>query len=62
MVLFHVIEIVVVSRSGIDIVVVSHNKSKFGDRVDHIYHIEREIKDITDTSRSASYLDIQMKT
>ena len=42
--------------------VVSHNNSKFGDRVDRIYHIEREIKDTTDTPRFASYLDIQMKT
>jgi hypothetical protein len=38
---------------------VSLNKSSFGDFVDRIYPIELEIKDITDTDRSASYLDIQ---
>jgi hypothetical protein len=39
-----------------------YHGSKFGDRVDRIYHIEREIKDTTDTPRFASYLDIQMKS
>jgi hypothetical protein len=29
----------------------------FGNFVDRIYHIELEIKDITDRDRSASYLD-----
>jgi hypothetical protein len=39
--------------------VLSLNNSRFGDFVDRIYHIELEIKDITDKDRSASYLDIQ---
>ena len=29
--------------------------------MDHIYHIELEIKDTTDTARSASYLDMHIK-
>ena len=33
----------------------------FGDFVDRIYPIELEIKDITDTDRSASYLDLHLK-
>ena len=33
------------------------NNSRFGDFVDRIYPIELEIKDTTDTDRSASYLD-----
>ena len=33
----------------------------FGDFVDHIYPIELEIKDTTDTDRSASYLDLHLK-
>ena len=37
--------------------VLSLNNSRFGDLVDHIYPIELEIKDTTDTDRSASYLD-----
>jgi hypothetical protein len=37
------------------------NKSRFGDSVDHIYPIELEIKDMTDTDRSASYLDLHLK-
>jgi hypothetical protein len=31
---------------------------KYGDFVDRIYHIELEIKDTTDTARSASYLGL----
>jgi hypothetical protein len=37
--------------------VLSLNDYRFGDFVDHIYHIELEMKDTTDTDRSASYLD-----
>ena len=37
--------------------VLSLNNSKFGDFVDRIYPIELEIKDTTDTDKSASYLD-----
>ena len=37
--------------------VLSLNNSRFGDFVDRIYPIELEIKDATDTARSASYLD-----
>ena len=39
-------------------VVLSLNNSRFGDFVYRIYPIELEIKDTTDTYRSASYLDI----
>ena len=35
--------------------------SRFGDFVDHIYPIELEIKDTTDTDRSASYLDLHLE-
>ena len=35
--------------------VLSLNNSRFGDFVDRIYPIELEIKDTTDTDRSASY-------
>jgi hypothetical protein len=35
----------------------SFNK-KYGDFLDRIYHIELEIKDTTDTARSASYLGL----
>ena len=38
--------------------VLSLNNSKIGDFVDRIYHIELEIKDATDTNRSASYLEL----
>ena len=38
--------------------VLSLNNSTFGDLVDRIYPIELEIKDTTDTARSASYLDL----
>jgi len=37
--------------------VLSLNNSRFGDFVDGIYPIELEIKDTTDTDRSASYLN-----
>jgi hypothetical protein len=37
------------------------NNSRFGDFVDHIYPIEFEIKDITDTDRSGSYLDLHLE-
>ena len=33
---------------------------KYGDFVDRIYHIELEIKDTTDTARSASYLGLML--
>ena len=38
--------------------VLSLNNSRFGDFIDRIYLIELEIKDTTDTDRSASYLDL----
>jgi hypothetical protein len=41
--------------------VLSLNNSRFGDCVDRIYPIELEIKDTTDTDRSASYLDLHLK-
>ena len=41
--------------------VLSLNNSRFGDFVDRIYHIELEIKDTTDTDRSASYLDLHIE-
>jgi hypothetical protein len=41
--------------------VLSLNISRFGDFVDHIYPIELEIKDTTDTDKSASYLDLHLK-
>ena len=41
--------------------VLSLNNSRFGDLVDRIYPIELEIKDTTDTDRSASYLDLHLK-
>ena len=37
--------------------VLSLNNSRFGDFVDRIYPIELETTDITDTDKSASYLD-----
>jgi len=37
-----------------------HFNSKFGGYVDHIYTIDLEIKDTTDTIRSASYLDLYL--
>ena len=40
--------------------VLSPNNSKFGDFDDRIYPITLEIKDIIDTARSVSYLDILM--
>jgi hypothetical protein len=36
-------------------------KIRFGDFVDRIYPIELEIKDTTDTDRSASYLDLHLE-
>ena len=39
----------------------SLNNNRFGDFVDRIYNIELEIKDITDTYRSASYLDLHLE-
>ena len=39
----------------------SLNNSRFGDFGDRIYPIELEIKDTTDTYRSASYLDLHLK-
>jgi hypothetical protein len=41
--------------------ILSLNNSRFGDFVDHIYPIEFEIKDTTDTYSSASYLDIHLE-
>ena len=41
--------------------VISLNNSRFGDFVDRIYPIELEIKDTTDTNRSASYLDLHIE-
>jgi hypothetical protein len=41
--------------------VLSLNTSRFGDCVDRIYPIELEIKDTTDTDRSASYLDLHLE-
>jgi hypothetical protein len=42
--------------------VLSLNNSRFGDFVDRIYSIELEIKDTTDTDRSASYLDLRFES
>jgi hypothetical protein len=41
--------------------VLSLNNSTFGDFVDCIYPIEPEIKDTTDSDRSASYLDLHLE-
>ena len=41
--------------------VLSLYNSRFGDFVDRIYPIELEIRDATDTDRSASYLDIHLE-
>jgi hypothetical protein len=41
--------------------VLSLNNSRFDDFVDRIYPIELEIKDTTDTDRSASYLTYTSK-
>jgi hypothetical protein len=41
--------------------VLSVYNSRFGDFVDRIYPIELEIKDTTDTDRSASYLDLHLE-
>jgi len=40
--------------------VISLNNSRFVDCVDHIYPIELEIKDTTETDMSASYLDLYL--
>ena len=37
------------------------NNSRLGDFVDRIYPIDLEMKDTTDTARSASYLDLLLK-
>jgi hypothetical protein len=42
--------------------VLSLNNFRFCDFVDRIYPIEFEIKDITDTDTSASYLDLHLET
>ena len=41
--------------------VFSLNNYSFGDFVDRIYPIELEIKDTTDTDRSAPYLDLHLE-
>ena len=41
--------------------VLSLNNFRFGDFADRIYPIELEIKDTTDTDRSASYLDLHLE-
>jgi len=41
--------------------VLSLSNSRFGYFSDHIYPIELEIKDTTDTHRCASYLDIHLE-
>jgi hypothetical protein len=41
--------------------VLSLNNSRFVDFVDRIYPIELEIKDTTNTGRSASYLDLHLE-
>ena len=41
--------------------ILSQNNSNFCDFVDHIYPIELEINNITDTARSASYLDLHLE-
>ena len=41
--------------------VLSLNISRFGDFVDRIYPIELEIKDTTDTDRSASCVDLHLE-
>jgi hypothetical protein len=42
--------------------VLSLNNFRLGDFVDIIYPIKLEIKDTTDTDRSASYLDLHLET
>jgi hypothetical protein len=41
--------------------VISLNSSWFGDFVDRTYPIELDVKDTTDTDRSASYLDLHLE-
>jgi hypothetical protein len=43
-----------------DVVLSMHN-SKLGDYVDRIYYTELEIKDIMNTARDASYLDLHLE-
>ena len=42
--------------------VLSLNNSMFGDSVDRIYPTKLEIKDTTDTDRSASYIDLHIRS
>ena len=42
--------------------VLSLNNSRVGDFAEHIYPIELEIKDTTNTDRSASYLDLHLNS
>jgi len=42
-------------------VVLSLSNSKLGDFLDRIYPTDHEIKDSTDTARSASYLDLHLE-
>jgi hypothetical protein len=42
-------------------IVSSERYIRFGDFVDRIYPIELEIRDTTDTDRSASYLDLHLE-
>jgi len=41
--------------------VLSLNNSRFGGLVDRIYLIELEVKNTTDTDKSASYLDLHLE-
>ena len=41
--------------------VISLNNSNFGGYADHIYPIELEINDTTDTTKSPSYLDLHLE-
>jgi hypothetical protein len=41
--------------------VLSLNNTRFGDFADRMYPTELEIKDTTDTDRSASYLDLHLE-
>jgi hypothetical protein len=51
-----------VNKQTLDFIfVLSLRNSRFGDFVDRIYSIELEIKDTTDTDRSASNLDLHLE-
>ena len=51
-----------VNKQTLDFIfVLSLSNSRFGDFVDRIYSIELEIKDTTDTDRSASNLDLHLE-